>query len=187
MCRCFGIENLPRDKFLEGLLVDGELKSKALLHRDGDFMNAEEAEKWRRGFKTPGVYPWVTDGADIEAYFCGAEYLAALYEVGLEEAEAWRQEAAKKVSKARETFLAKRIIVVRGVWPHGGSPDAEEMWTNAGGISPATVKGKKLHAALKPVVKAAGKNDSLLHALIIPEGLTLAPELKSLIEEALAA
>lgn len=187
VCRCFGIENLPRDKFLEGLLVDGELKSKALLHRDGDFMNAEESQRWRQGFKTPGVYPWVTEGADIEAYFCGAGYLAALYSVAPEVAEAWRNEAAQKVTKARETFLAKRQNVVRVVWPNGGSPNAEAMWTDAGGISPETVKGKKLLAALKPVVKAAGMNDGLLNALTIPVGITLAAELKSLIEEALAA
>lgn len=187
VCRCFGLENLPRDKFLEGLLVDGELKIKALLHRDGDFMNADEAERWRQGFETPGVFPWVTDGADIEAYFCEADYLAALYGAPLAEAENWRQEAAKKVGKARETFLAKRQNVVRVIWPNGGSPDAEAMWAAAGGISPTTVKGKKLHAALKPVVKAAGKNDGLLNAFTIPEGFVVAPQLKSLIEEAIAA
>ncbi len=186
VCRCFGIENLPRDKFLEGLLVDGELKLKALLHRDGDFMNADEAERWRQGFKTPGVHPWVTTGPDIEAYFCQADYLAALYGVTSEEAEDWRQEAAKKVAKARETFLAKRQNVVRVAWPNGGSPDAEAMWAAAGGISPLTVKGKRLHAALKPVVKAAGRNDGLLNAFIIPHGFVLAPELKFLIEEAVA-
>lgn len=187
VCRCFGIENLPRDKFLEGLLVDGELKIKALLHRDGDFMNDDEAAKWRRGFKTPGVFPWVTTGSDIEAYFCQTDYLCALYGVPPEEAEQWRQQAAKTVKKARETFLAKRQNVVRVLWPNGGSPDAEAMWTDAGGISPATVKGKRLHAALKTVVKAAGKNDSLLNSFTIPVDFTVAPELKALIEEAVAS
>ncbi|MFC6621411.1 ATP-dependent nuclease [Novosphingobium panipatense] len=187
VCRCFGIENLPRDKFLEGLLVDGELKIKALLHRDGDFMNGDEAEKWRQGFKTPGVFPWVTTGSDIEAYFCQTDYLCALYGVLPEEAEEWRQQAAHKVTKARETFLAKRQNVVRVVWPNGGSPDAEAMWAEAGGISPATVKGKRLHAALKTVVKAAGKNDSLLNSFAIPIDFTVAPELKALIEEAVVS
>ncbi|UMY16782.1 AAA family ATPase [Methylobacterium organophilum] len=186
VCRCFGIENLPRDKFLEGLLVDGELKIKALLHRDGDFMNPDEAERWRQGFKTPGVHLWVTAGSDIEAYFCQADYLAALYSVTVEEAEQWRWEASKKVSKARDTYFAKRQNVVRAVWPNGGSPDAEAMWTAAGGISPTTVKGKKLHAALKPIVKAAGKNDGLLNGFMIPEGFVLASELKSIIEEAVS-
>lgn len=187
VCRCFGIENLPRDKFLEGLLVDGELKIKALLHRDGDFMNVEEAGRWRQGFKTPGVFPWVTAESDIEAYFCQTDYLCALYGVLPEEAEEWRQRAAKKVNKVRETFLAKRQNVVRVLWPNGGSPDAEMMWAEAGGISPVTVKGKRLHAALKTVLKAAGRDDAPLNAFAIPSGYTVAPELKLLIEEAVAS
>ncbi|BCG98102.1 hypothetical protein MesoLj131b_01020 [Mesorhizobium sp. 131-2-5] len=187
VCRCFGIENLPRDKFLEGLLVDGELKTKALLHRDGDFMNAEEAARWRQGFKTPGVFPWVTTGSDIEAYFCQADYLCALYGVAPDQAEEWRQKAAMGVSKARETFLAKRQNVVRVVWPNGGSPDAETMWAEAGGASPATVKGKRLLAALKTVVKAAGRDIAPLNRFVVPDGYIVAPELKELIEGALAS
>lgn len=186
VCRCFGIENLPRDKLLEGLLIDGELKINALLHRDGDFMTPDEADRWRKGFKTPGVFPWVTSGADIEAYFCQTDYLCALYGVSEEIAENWRHDAAKKVSKARETFFAKRQNVVRVIWPYGGSPDAEAMWDSAGGPIPTTVKGKKLHAALKPIVKAAGKDDSLLNSFHIPEGFVAAPELKLLIEKAVA-
>lgn len=187
VCRCFGIENLPRDKFLEGLLVDGELKIKALLHRDGDFMNAEEAGRWRQGFKTPGVFPWVTAGSDIEAYFCQTEYLCALYGVLPDEAQKWREQAAKKVNKVRETFFAKRQSVVRVVWPHGGSPSAEAMWEEAGGITPATVKGKRLHAALKTIVKAAGRDDAPLNSFAVPSGYTVAPELKAVIEEAVAS
>lgn len=186
VCRCFGIDNLPRDRFLEGLLVDGELKIRALLHRDGDFMTETEAKRWTNGFKTPGVFPWVTAGSDIEDYFCQSDYLCALYGVTPDVAEDWRQQAAKKVSKARETFLAKRQNVVRAVWPNGGSPDAEAMWDAAGGISPTTVKGKKLHAALKTIVKTAGRDDALLNTFATPMGFTVAPELKVLIEEAVA-
>jgi len=187
VCRCFGIENLPRDKFLEGLLVDGELRVNALLHRDGDFMNAEEAEKWRQSFTTKGVFPWVTAGSDIEAYFCEAAYLAALYDVTTDEAEKWRNDAAATVGKARETFLSKRQNVTRVLWPNGGSPDAEKMWQDAGEKSPQTVKGKKLHAALKVIVKAAGKNDKLLDSFTIPNGFAVAEELKAIIEKAVAS
>lgn len=187
VCRCYGIDNLPRDKFLAGLLIDGKLKSRALLHRDGDFMTPEEAKRWVAGFETPGVFPWVTTGSDIEAYFCQADYLSALYGVSVEVAETWRQDAAKKVSKARDIFLEKRKNVVRVVWPNGGSPDAEAMWQEAGGPSPSTVKGKKLLASLKSVVKAAKLDDSLLNSLVIPSGYTVAPELKTLIETAIAS
>jgi len=72
------------------------------------------------------------------------------------------------------------------VWPHGGSPDAEAMWAKAGGITPVTVIGKRLHAALKTIMKAAGRDDALLNGFAIPNGYTVAPELQALIEEAVA-
>lgn len=181
VCRCFGIDNLPRDKFLSGLLQDGKLKNRALIHRDGDFMTIEEAERWKNGFKTPGVFPWVTTGSDIEAYFCQAEYLSALYSVPVEVAESWRIEAAHKVRNARDTFLEKRRNVVRAVWPNGGSPDAVAMWDEADGPSPSTVKGKKLLASLKTVVKAANQKDGFLNSYVIPNGYTIASELKELL------
>ena len=185
ICRCFGLDNLPRDKFLSGLLLDGKLKNRALIHRDGDFMTPEEAKRWKSGFKTPGVFPWITNGSDLEAYFCQADYLSMLYGVSIEVADNWRLEAAKKVSKARDTFLEKRKNVVRVLWPNGGSPDAEAIWHSEGGASPITVKGKKLLASLKTVVKSAKFDDGLLSSLVIPIGYNLAPELKVLLEIAI--
>jgi ABC-type cobalamin/Fe3+-siderophores transport system ATPase subunit len=184
VCRCFGIENLPRDKFLEGLLLDGKLHSRVLIHRDRDFMTQVETEKWAQSFKTPRVFPWVTNGSDIEAYFCQSDYLSALYAVAVDVAENWRLEAAKSVTKAHATFLEKRKNVVRVLWPDGGSPDAQALWNAAGGISPSTVKGKKLHASLKTVIKAAGADDSLLNSFVIPTGYSMATELRTLIENA---
>lgn len=182
VCRCFGIDNLPRDKLLKGLLIDGELKVNAIIHRDGDFMNQEEADLWKATFKTHGVFPWVTAGSDMEGYFSTAQYLSALFGISLEEAEQWRIEAANSVGNARETFLSKRQTIVRAVWPNGGSPNAEAMWDAAGGKSPSTVKGKKLHAALKVVAKNHRKDDKLLDAFAIPEGIVVAEDLKALIE-----
>lgn len=187
VCRCFGIDNLPRDRFLTGLLLDGKLKNRALLHRDGDFMTTEEATRWATSFKTPGVFPWVTAGADIEAYFCQADYLSALYGVQIEVAETWRKDAANKVSKARDTFLEKRKNVVRVVWPNGGSPDAEAMWKAADGNLPNMVKGKKLLASLKQIIKAVDHDETLLNSYTVPNGYTVAPELKALIEAAIAS
>lgn len=185
VCRCFGIDNLPRDKLLQGLLVDGELKINAIIHRDGDFMTNEEADKWKSTFKTDGVFPWVTAGSDMEGYFSTAPYLSALFGISLDEAENWRSEAANAVNGAREAFLSKRQAIVRAVWPNGGSPDAEAMWNAAGGKSPSTVKGKKLHAALKIVAKKYRKDDKLLDAFTIPEGFIVAEDLRAVIEGAL--
>lgn len=52
LCRCFGIENLPKDKLLSGLLVDGKIDLAAVIHRDGDFMTPQEATKWTEMFTT---------------------------------------------------------------------------------------------------------------------------------------
>lgn len=185
VCRCFGIANLPRDKFLEGLLVDGELKVNAAIHRDGDFMTDEEAQKWRDGFSTKGVFPWVTAGSDLEGYFCSAKYLAALYDVSEEHAEEWRKKAAGTIGKAKDDFFRKRKEIAHALWPNGGSPSSEQLWSDAGEKSPKTVKGKKLHKALKPIVKKDGKDDKLLDAFTIPERFVVAEDLRAILESAL--
>ena len=184
VCRCFGIDNLPQDKLLSGLLVDGEIKVNAIVHRDRDFMTDEESLKWRNFYKTTGVFPWVTYPADVEGYFCDAPYLMALFKLTQEEVDAWRAEAAQTVGRAHDTFLEKRKLIVRAVWPNGGSPDAQKMWDDAGGKSPCTVKGKKLLSALKVVAKANGKDEKLLDAFTIPGGFEVAPDLRAIIEAA---
>jgi energy-coupling factor transporter ATP-binding protein EcfA2 len=184
VCRCFGIDNLPQDKLLSGLLIDGEIKVKAIVHRDRDFMTDLEALKWRNFYKTTGVFPWVTSSADVEGYFCEVPYLMALFQISEDEANLWRNEAAKTVGKAHDTFLEKRKSIVRAVWPNGGSPDAEQMWRDAGGKTPVTVKGKKLLAALKVMAKNNGKDDKLLDAFTIPSSFEIAIDLKKVIEVA---
>ena len=148
-------------------------------------MTAEEAAKWRESFSTEGVYPWVTAGSDLEGYFCSAKYLAALYDVTEEVAEEWRRQAAETIVKAKDHFLEKRKKIVHALWPNGGSPDATVLWDEAGGKTPKTVKGKKLHKALKPIVKNAGKDDKLLDAFVIPDGFVVAEDLKGILETAL--
>lgn len=186
VCRCFGIENLPKDKLLSGLLIDGQLKIRAIIHRDGDFMSVEEAGKWSDRFKTDGTFPWVTAGSDVEAYFCEADYLAALYEVTLETANEWRATAAARVGQAKDTFFSKRKLVNRELYPDGGSPNSDALWNEAGGLKPETVKGKKLLGALKTVVKAAGYDDRMLNAYRIPEGAEVARDLRNVLETCLA-
>ena len=146
------------------------------------FLHTRAERNWGNFYKTTGVFPWVTGPIDVEGYFCQASYLAALFKVCLEDADARRAQAAQTVGKAHDVFLEKRKLVVRAVWPNGGSPDAQKMWEDAGGKSPETVKGKKLLSALKVVAKANGKDEKLLDAFTIPEDFELAPDLRAVIE-----
>ena len=186
LCRCFGIENLPKDKLLSGLLVDGKIDVSAVIHRDGDFMTPQESAKWAASFSTKGVYPWVTAGSDVEGYFCSADYLAALYKITLEEAEQWRDLASKAVTKAPSDFKSKRQLINKIMWPDGGSPATEDLWAQGAGPSPSTVKGKKLLGQLKVIATKNGHSEKLLTAYTIPEGFTVAPDLKIILERALA-
>ncbi|NHN68227.1 AAA family ATPase [Pseudomonas fluorescens] len=186
LCRCFGIENLPKDKLLSGLLVDGKIDVSAVIHRDGDFMTPQETAKWAAAFSTKGVYPWTTVGSDIEGYFCSAAYLAALYGISVEEAERWRETASKAVSGAKDTFIKKRQGINRLIWPNGGSPESNALWAQLAGPSPATVNGKKLLGQVKVVATQNGYDQNLLNTFTIPEGFTIAPDLKEILEKAIA-
>jgi len=57
LCRCFGVDNLPQDKLLNGLLVDGKLNISAIVHRDRDFMTTEEMAKWKKRYAQPVYSP----------------------------------------------------------------------------------------------------------------------------------
>ncbi|MEW6121348.1 MAG: ATP-binding protein [Pseudomonadota bacterium] len=185
ICRCFGIDNLPRDKFLEGLLVDGQLKLKTIIHRDRDFMTDIESDRWKNSFRTNGVFPWITKGCDVEYYFCDASYLSSLYGITIEEADSWRTEAVSGISKVHETFNAKRKIAIRTIWPDGGAPLTDDLWREWGEKSPLTVIGKDLYKSLKVIAKNKGKDSKLLDKYHIPENYEMATDLRSIIVNAL--
>lgn len=186
LCPCLGVENLPKDKLLVGLAQGGGVLMKAIVHRDRDFMTDEECEKWRRSYTDKSTFAWVTGGVDVESYFCQSTYLQKLYGVSADVAEAWRVEAAVSVSKAKEKFYSKRDELNRMIYREGGgSPATDLLWNAAGGVSPDTVLGKKMLAALKPIVTKAKKDQDLLNNFVIPEGFELAADLRTILESAL--
>ncbi|MEZ0245647.1 MAG: ATP-dependent endonuclease [Methylophilaceae bacterium] len=186
ICRCFGIDNLPRNKLLEGLMQEGDLLVKVLIHRDRDFMTEEECLKWNELYGAVNTFTWCTFHVDTEAYFCQPEYLARLYEVSLEQANEWITAAVLNINGARDLFFQKRKVINSLLYRDGGSPSSEALW-DPQGKNAQTVLGKHLLAALKPIIKTAGKDDKLLHHLEIPLGITLAPDLKAVLETVLSS
>jgi ABC-type lipoprotein export system ATPase subunit len=185
VCRCFGIDNLPRNDLLKGLMLEGDLVVKVLIHRDRDFMTNEECQLWKDKYNASNTFTWCTSHVDVEAYFCQPDYLSSLYSVSITEAENWVNQAAKTISKAKSTYFEKRKLINSSLYKDGGSPLSEQLWSAAGEITPQTVLGKKLHAALKPIIKTAGKDDGLLNNFSIPLNTTLAGELRTVLEQLL--
>lgn len=185
ICRCFGIDNLPRNALLEGLLGDNKIGIKALIHRDRDFMTPEECKGWSKLYNANNTFTWVTEHVDAEAYFCQPDYLAALYQVDLAVAESWIDQAVKKCTKTREVFFEKRKVIIRLLYKDGGGPASETLWQSYGQNPSKTVLGKTLHKALKTVIKTARKDDGLLNKFILPDNFSMATELKLTLEKML--
>jgi energy-coupling factor transporter ATP-binding protein EcfA2 len=189
VCRCFGVENLPKQPMIRGLISEDELDIRILLHRDRDYMTDEEVEKWRQSFvPLQRTSAWVTKHVDVEAYFCQPSYLQATYGLSAPDAERIVDEAAKSITGARKQYLDKRSVITRQMYPaHGGSPNSEKLWEDAGGQTRDTVLGKALHKALKQKLHERKLDPTNLAKFVIPHGIELAADLRAVIQAALAA
>ena len=186
ICRCFGVDNLPGNSLLKGILSAESFDVKVIIHRDRDLMTPKECKIWAQRYTEDKVNVWVTAKSDAEAYFCEPGYLSSLYDVPIDTAAHWIREATSKCEDAKKTFFEKRKIFIRTLYPDGGSPGSEDLWKQGLELSPENVLGKRLHKALKVEVKAANYNDKLLDRFSIPRSYEVAPELRSILERILA-
>lgn len=182
VCRCFGVDNLPRNAMLTGLLGDNSFGISVLIHRDRDFMTESECKMWSQRYNAEGTSIWITKHVDAEGYFCQPSYLAALYGVNGKVAADWIDTAVKECAQIERVFFEKRKVTIRLLYENGGSPATRDLWNENGAISSTTVLGKTLHKALKTVVKAAKFDDKLLDKFVIPKNVELAPELRTILE-----
>lgn len=190
ICRCYGVDNLPRNALLTGLLNENSFGIKVLIHRDSDFMTTEERSMWAKRYDADGAEVWITEYADAEGYFCDPAYLSSLAGISRDQAAVLVQTAIQRVvdnKDAQKTFLEKRKHIIRLLYEHGGSPSSHSLWS-AGLATMSTVLGKSVHKQLKSVVKEAGLAgvDKQLDRFEIPAGVEVAPELRLLLEEMLS-
>lgn len=185
ICRCFGVDNLPRNSTLKGFIEDNNFGVKVLVHRDRDFMTERDTQRWSSRYNTKNVHAWVTDFVDAEAYFCQPEYLASLYDLSKDETAALIKAAIGECKNTRKIFFDKRKVINRMLYEDGGSDDSELLWVSSGEISLSTTVGKTLHAALKPHIKNRGLNEKLLDRFVIPQGVELAGGLRTTLEQML--
>lgn len=184
ICRCYGVDNLPKNALLNGLLSDNSFGIKVLIHRDGDFMTKEERVLWSQRYDADGAEVWITEQSDAESYFCEAKYLSVLYQINETQAQEFIDEALKLCGDAKKVFLEKRKVILRLLYEHGGSPSSHHLWDVGAGTNITTL-GKSLHKQLKNVIKQAGLEEKRLDKFIIPEDFEVALELKAILERML--
>lgn len=186
MCRCFGIDNLPKNSLLKGFIGDNDFGMKVLIHRDRDFMTEDDAALWVSRYDTKDVDVWVTDFVDAEAYFCQPEYLASVFSVEEGLAKKWLEAAVKACEAgAKKTFIEKRRVIIRALYENGGVVNSDELWEQLGAIGPLTIIGKKLHKALKVEVKKSGYDDRVLDRFVMSKHFEMAVSLKTHLENLL--
>lgn len=183
ICRCFGIDNLPKNSMLNGLLSSELVEIKILIHRDRDFMTPTEVEKWSERYNKDNATIWVTKSQDVEGYYCQSSYLSKLYEVSEEVASGWIKNAVSECKNSKKVFFEKRKIINKILYEDGGSPESNALWGEMGDASPDRVLGKTLHKALKVEVKKNGMNERKLCQYLIPKEMEMASELKKILEE----
>jgi len=186
VCRCFGVDNLPKNSLLKGLIGDNNFGMKVLIHRDRDFMTEDDAALWVSRYDTEDVDVWITDFVDAEAYFCQPEYLASIFSVEEEQAMKWIEGAVKSCETgAKKIFLEKRRVIIRALYENGGGVNSDELWKQLGEIGLNTVVGKKLHKALKAEVKKSGCDDRVLDRFVMSKDFEMAISLKARLENLL--
>lgn len=73
-----GCSKLDSAKVLRSFLRDKAPNVKFILHRDRDYMEADEAKKIENGLKAIDAYPFITECSDVESYFLNAAHIAEL-------------------------------------------------------------------------------------------------------------
>lgn len=187
ICRCYGIENLPKRRLLSGMMIDGNLMIKALIHRDRDFLNDDEVLVWKQQYETTDVVTWITKHNDIEGYFCEPEYLSALYEVDLDTANQWVTNASLECNRLTpapyKTFYEKRKKINQDFHRDGGgSPATDVLWNALNHPSPKSILGKFLFKAIKKEVHQARLDSKRLDKWEIAKGHQLAADLRIALE-----
>lgn len=186
VCRCFGVDNLPKNALLKGLLSEEAFSVKVLVHRDGDFMTADESARWKKKYSVDGVATWVTENSDAEAYFCTPSYLSELYGISEAEAYRWVDEAVQLCTDGERVFKEKRRLINRLLNEDGGSPLTADLWNAEGQSLAQNILGKSLHKALKNIAKQHHHDDKKLDRFLIPPGHELASDLRRIVERLLA-
>jgi len=74
----FGVTGMKQLNPLVTIISSTNPKAKIILHRDLDFLNDEEAEKWKTEVRSQNVEPFLTRGRDIESHLIDAKHLAVL-------------------------------------------------------------------------------------------------------------
>lgn len=189
-----GTGKLPPAETIDGLKALLSDDVKVVIHRDRDFMMPPEVAKLAGPYTNRGHLLWVTNQSDIESYWASSEVIASHFGIDSSEARLILDEAVASTNvndEAIRKMRNKRSDALNKINDNGSLPrfgDAEVTAHFGADGSQYLVLGKSMVAAIRRVAKDKGLSDVASFGKRIPPGLSgsLAPDLKSLLESAIA-
>lgn len=181
-----GVNSLPGPDAVTALKEITGVRS-VILHRDADFMHPKERVYFEEKYNIDGCRLWITDGSDIEAYYCQRDVIAAQIGGELEWVEGMIEEsiAENRVEFEKEfTNKRRQFNMNEKIYPgRAGTPTDDEVRRALGFDRMKIYKGKALHKKLKAKVQDLGRNGRVLEKL--PEGIEVAADLRDILDAAL--
>lgn len=146
---------------IEGLneLFGGSLK--IVVHRDRDFMMAEEVNALAKPYQDKGFRMWFTRCSDIESYWAVPEVIASHFNQNLEDAKLLLEDAVMSACTGDEALKTRRKkradtinqikAISKGELPQFGDKEVEDESTSHG--SQYRVLGKDLIAKIRDIAQ----------------------------------
>lgn len=104
--------NLEPAKILAEFILEISPQTVVIIHRDRDFMTAEEAAKVISKIEECGALAFLTEASDIEAYFVAPEHIAAISGKSSAEVIAWLDSiATEQHTQLQHEFTRKRDVI----------------------------------------------------------------------------
>ena len=128
-------------------------KFKLLVHRDRDSLTDKEVEFLQESYRNSGAELWLPQESDIESYFCHPEFIRNYCHIDISEAESLIARILDKdSSKIRDQFDKQRKAHNAQMYPEGGSPFNETVWSQFQNRAIRGAKGKYVFGQLKSII-----------------------------------
>ena len=150
-----------------------------IVHRDRDFLSADEVEDWKKTIRAAGAEPFITENTDIEDYFCSDDYIRHATKGQTVTIEELKEAALKgQTDEIIASYVNGRIDIARKTGTLGKVDLGKLSASAASAVSQdawAQMKGKRKLARLRNVCRETfGFDYKIDHGAPIPTDQLLA-------------
>jgi ABC-type cobalamin/Fe3+-siderophores transport system ATPase subunit len=178
-----GIRTLPSAGSLQGMNAVFGDALKIAMHRDGDFLTADERVRWSQPYVDKGIAVWITEGSDVEAYFGSVDILRAY---GCQEPDIKLAAAIGEIGNWESTFRDKRNEINGNeiIYPgRAGTPTNDIVIGELCAENPAgKYVGKTLIKKIRKVLQDDHVEGASSFGKRILDNHEIAPDLKEFLE-----